>query len=419
MKKRYKVWVHPLPSCRQHGRKNLYATSAIHPSLWQGLDSIKSHALTGRNAQLCKLHIQGCLMILATGCWIRSVPIKTRFSVVNNASRHLIASVGYRRLYSTGPLFDNHNNTFQTTTRQGAYGSTEVLNKDLCSDSIPTVELTYELLDEHSSTYLPRSPIIVLHGLFGNRSNNRTIARKLNDALERDVYSLDLRNHGLSPHIGRHDYPAMAADVERFIAEKQFEMKPILVGHSMGAKVAMSVVLRKPEICSMMVSIDNAPVATAPTTSFPRYVKKLLEIIASKDINTVKDADNALKAVESNPVIRHFLITVLQRYKDEETGLWRFKSRIPLGILNDAIVKGNIANWEFNPWVHRWTGPSLFIRGTQSHYIADEFIPDIGRFFPNFEIRDLDAGHWVNTEKPQECADLIIDFVERHEDNLI
>lgn len=316
-------------------------------------------------------------------------------------------------------MFGNHNNTFRTTTRQGAYGSTEVLNDDLMSDAIPTVKLEAELVNEHTSTYLPKAPIIVLHGLFGSRANNRTIARQLNERLERDVYLPDLRNHGASPHIGRHDYPAMAADIERFIREKEFEFKPIIVGHSMGAKVAMSVVLRKPDMCSMMVSIDNAPVATMPTTSFPRYATKLLEIINSKDIQTLKAADEALKAVENSVVIRQFLLTVLQRYKDEATGEWKFRSRIPLGILSDAIVKGNIANWEFNPWVHRWTGPALFIRGTQSHYIADEFLVDIGRFFPSFEIRDIDAGHWVNTEKPKECVDHIVDFIERHEDDTL
>lgn len=264
--------------------------------------------------------------------------------------------------------------------------------------------------------------MIILHGLFGNRANNRTIARILNEKLERDVYLPDLRNHGLSPHIGRHDYPAMAADVEQFIEDQHFEHDPIIVGHSMGAKVAMSVALRKPELCSMLVSIDNAPVATMPTMSFPRYVKKLLEIIENPKIQTLVEVEKSLRDIEESPVIRQFLLTVLQRVKDDDasaragTPMFRFKSRIPLGILNDAIVKGNIANWEFNPWVHRCTRPALFIRGTKSHYVADEYLNDVARFFPKFEVRDLDATHWVNTEKPRECSELIADFIERHED---
>ena len=42
----------------------------------------------------------------------------------------------------------------------------------------------------------------------------------------------DLRNHGDSPHDVRHDYTAMAEDVEAFIMEKCLE-KPTLIGHSM------------------------------------------------------------------------------------------------------------------------------------------------------------------------------------------
>ncbi|AQZ09545.1 IMO32 (YGR031W) [Zygosaccharomyces parabailii] len=323
----------------------------------------------------------------------------------------------------TGPLFDHHNNTFETTTSQGKYGSTEVLNKNLLSDQIPSVELAYDVITEHTSQFdKEKSSIVILHGLFGNKQNNRTIGRELNELLERDVYLPDLRNHGQSPHIGRQDYPSMALDVERFIQEHimthKDAKKPILVGHSMGAKVAMSVALRKPELCSMLVCLDNAPVATPPMNAFPRYVRKLLQIINNPEVNTVQQADDQLKEVESSVIVRRFLLTVLQRVKDPESGKWRFKSRIPLGILNDAIVKGNISNWEFNPWVHRFVGPALFIRAIKSHYIADEYLADVGNFFPNFEVRDIDAGHWLNAEKPHECVRDIVEFVERHEDEL-
>lgn len=50
----------------------------------------------------------------------------------------------------------------------------------------------------------------------------------------------------------------------------------------------------------------------------------------------------------------------------------------------------------------RFDGPALFIRGTQSHYVADEVLPLIGRFFPRFEVKDIDCGHWVIAEKPEE-----------------
>ena len=45
--------------------------------------------------------------------------------------------------------------------------------------------------------------------------------------------------------------------------------------------------------------------------------------------------------------------------------------------------------------------PTLFIRGLRSHYITDEMLPIIGRFFPRFVLRDFDCGHWVISEQPE------------------
>lgn len=47
-----------------------------------------------------------------------------------------------------------------------------------------------------------------------------------------------------------------------------------------------------------------------------------------------------------------------------------------------------------DPEETRYDGPTLIIRGTKSHYVADDVLPVIGRFFPRFELRDIDCGHW-------------------------
>lgn len=53
-----------------------------------------------------------------------------------------------------------------------------------------------------------------------------------------------------------------------------------------------------------------------------------------------------------------------------------------------------------DPEVDRFERPTLFVRGTKSHYVADETLPAIGQFFPRFELRDVVAGHWVISENP-------------------
>jgi pimeloyl-ACP methyl ester carboxylesterase len=74
---------------------------------------------------------------------------------------------------------------------------------------------------------------------------------------------------------------------------------------------------------------------------------------------------------------------------------------VPLHILAKAL--DHLGDFPFkDPSEVRFVKPALFIRGTKSKYVADEVIPLIGQFFPCFELVDVDAGHWVISEKPEE-----------------
>lgn len=282
---------------------------------------------------------------------------------------------------------------------------------DSLSHTIPTVKLA---CDRHSSetSSTDRSPLIILHGLFGSKSNSRTVAKKLASTLSREVFCLDLRNFGDSPHDQRLDYPALAADVERFIDEENFARKPILVGHSMGAKTAMAVALRRPELLEMVVSVDNAPVAGLGGGSFSKYVNQLRLSVEKYQYTNIKDVDAKLAEVEPAVPVRQFLLTNLNRGRKDD----KITSKVPLDVIGESIIKGNIASWPFDPSVTRWTGPALFIRGMQSNYVPDDVLPDIGRYFPDFEVRDVDAGHWLISEKPEEFMGVLLDWVERRED---
>lgn len=48
-----------------------------------------------------------------------------------------------------------------------------------------------------------------------------------------------------------------------------------------------------------------------------------------------------------------------------------------------------------------YKGPTLFVRGTRSHYVADDVLPAAGQFFPMFVVSDIDCGHWVISEQPE------------------
>ncbi|CDR43915.1 CYFA0S13e00584g1_1 [Cyberlindnera fabianii] len=292
----------------------------------------------------------------------------------------------------------------QTSTNRG-------LTDRLLSKDIPTVQLAFDAYTENTSSLDPRPPVLILHGLFGCKTNNRSIAKSLNEVLERDIYCLDLRNHGESPSNPRHDYPALAADVERFIHDHDIG-ESVVIGHSMGAKTAMALALRSKNLVEMMIAVDNAPVSLPPGSDHLKYISIMQQIVDNPEIKSNRDANNFFGKFEKDISVRQFLLQNIR--KDKESGL--MKSRIPLDIMKDILVKGNIASWEFDPNFSQYSGPSLFIRGTKSMYVPDEYLVDVGKFFPAFEVRDIDAGHWVMAEKPKESLDVIVDFIQRKED---
>jgi pimeloyl-ACP methyl ester carboxylesterase len=76
-----------------------------------------------------------------------------------------------------------------------------------------------------------------------------------------------------------------------------------------------------------------------------------------------------------------------------------YKWRIPLATLTKNLDK--MGDFPFkSPDEARFEKPTLFVRGTRSPYVPDETLPIIGRFFPRFEVVDVEAGHWVTSENP-------------------
>lgn len=100
--------------------------------------------------------------------------------------------------------------------------------------------------------------IVLLHGLFGSLSNLGLLAREL--VSDHRVLSLDLRNHGLSFHSLQHDYQLMAQDVLTTMEALSID-HAVVIGHSMGAKVAMKLAAIAPQIVSQLIVLDMAPVA--------------------------------------------------------------------------------------------------------------------------------------------------------------
>ncbi|KAF1993542.1 alpha/beta-hydrolase [Amniculicola lignicola CBS 123094] len=275
------------------------------------------------------------------------------------------------------------------------------------SSSCRALALAYDL--HNNGGKATGAPILILHGLFGNKKNHRSISKALSRDLHRPIYAVDLRNHGESAHDKTHNYTVLAEDTEAFI--EQHGLKHVtLIGHSMGAKTVMTMALRNPGRYASMIAVDNAPVDAALTSDFPKYVEGMRRVEEGR-VMSHKEADEILEPYAKELAVRQFIMTNLVRPSPSEP----LRFRIPVRTLTYAL--DDMADFPFtNPDEHTFTKPSLFIRGTRSHYITDETLPIIGRFFPRFQLTDIEAGHWVISENPVDFRKAVVEFLEEQEE---
>lgn len=74
--------------------------------------------------------------------------------------------------------------------------------------------------------------------------------------------------------------------------------------------------------------------------------------------------------------------------------------RVPLSVLGSSLEA--MADFPFGETGSlQYDGPTLVVRGTKSKYVGDKTIPAIKKFFPNAEIADMEAGHWLISENPE------------------
>lgn len=240
-------------------------------------------------------------------------------------------------------------------------------------------------------------PLIILHGFLGASDNWRAMSKRL--AAQCKVYSLDLRNHGASPHSPVMDYAAMADDVREFFASENID-RAHLLGHSMGGKVAMQFALDNASYIDGLVVVDIAPKAYPPKHKPLLAALKALELANCK---TYSDADRALAGNIPEPQVRQFLITNLARGTDA-LFYWRIGLEEIIAnydALSEAVsADSNVAT------------RTCFIRAGRSDFIADNDIPEIRERFPNALVVTIaDAGHWVHIDAADEFFRIVSGFL--------
>lgn len=240
-------------------------------------------------------------------------------------------------------------------------------------------------------------PLIIIHGLFGMLDNWLSLGKQYAEHFE--VYLIDQRNHGHSPHSDEFDYWAMGDDLAQFIEDHGLEDAHIL-GHSMGGKSLMNFLVQNPDHKGKCIVADIGPKA------YPIHHQQIIAGLASIPTTELKsrgEADKILKTHIDQIGVRQFLLKNLYWNADKKLE-WRFNLPVIAREIH-AIVEGI-------PYRNPIESDIMFVRGTASNYILDKDWPVIKEMFPKAELASIEGvGHWLHAESPENFYNITFTFL--------
>lgn len=253
------------------------------------------------------------------------------------------------------------------------------------------------------------SPLVIVHGLFGQKQNWNSVGKALHKKLEAPVYAVDVRNHGNSPHTDTMTYAEMAEDLVEFIDKIKEETKKKRVnvlGHSMGGKIVMRMAIdsKWSDRIEKLIVEDVSPKGYSRRhVEFRELIKTMREVNLSRTRQQVlKDLEEAIPELS----MRQFILTNLQQ-SPKNPGVMEWKVNINT---IDAHVEELLG---YSLPVGSYRGPTLFLHGAKSGYVPDSHKPDIKCLFPQVQFDAIpEAGHWVHADKPQLFIDSVYKFLK-------
>lgn len=238
---------------------------------------------------------------------------------------------------------------------------------------------------EYGEAAADRPTLLIVHGLYGSGRNWGVIAKRLAD--ERPVVTVDMRNHGTSPHHDTHSYPEMAQDLAEVITHLGGPVD--ICGHSMGGKAVMMLALTRPELLRRVIVADIAPVAYGHTQQM------FIDAMRGVDLTQIERRSDAEAQLATAGVER-----ALQSFFTQSLDVPGKRWRLNLDALEAEMH--NIIGWPEDV-SGQFEGPTLFLSGGASEYVLPEHREPIKALFPQARFAKIPgAGHWLHAEKPRE-----------------
>ena len=241
--------------------------------------------------------------------------------------------------------------------------------------------------------------VAFLHGLFGQGRNWTQIAKALAgpDGTNARCLLVDLPDHGRSPWTEEFSYAAYAGAVAATLQAAAPGEPWVLVGHSLGGKVAMVTTLTHPTLVRSLVVVDIAPKDYGDLDRFVHYIDAM-RALPLDELTGRADAEQRFAAVEPDPGVRGFLLQNLRRHGST----WSWQANLEL-LARDA-ARGTDSRIADFPDLDAppYAGPVTWLVGGDSSYVKDTDTAQMRALFPRARPVVVNGvGHWVHSEAPQ------------------
>lgn len=241
--------------------------------------------------------------------------------------------------------------------------------------------------------------MLILHGFLGMLDNWKTLGGQYAEA-GFEVHLIDQRNHGQSFWSDDFNYDLLAEDLLHYMNHHSIDTA-IVLGHSMGGKTAMQFACDHADRTEKLLVADIGP------KFYPPHHQPILDglnTLGPDALTSRSKADAALKKSISDLGTRQFLLKSLYRIEKGKLGF-----RFNLDVLSEKMeeIGENIGAADV------YEGPTLFLRGDRSEYIATNELSDYKKHFPKAVMETIDkAGHWLHAENPEQFFEKSLKFMD-------
>jgi pimeloyl-ACP methyl ester carboxylesterase/catechol 2,3-dioxygenase-like lactoylglutathione lyase family enzyme len=248
------------------------------------------------------------------------------------------------------------------------------------------VEISYRMFGAPGA-----SPVVMLHGLSGFSYDWIEPASML--ASDREVAAMDLRGFGESSCAKDYSVPAFAADVIALLDHRGWN-KAVLLGHSMGARIATYCAARHPDRVVGVVVVDWSPdIAPAGSRRVTEAVGNAPDIFPSIDaaMGYFGAKASAAQRLRFEAYMRRaaggFALKRDLYFRDQFRRMLETGERPKLGV----DMWAELANVRC---------PILAVRGRRSDMFASETVPKMTAANEGLAIVELDTSHNVAGDDP-------------------